>query len=48
MHPLHDYIAKQLAEKLKSRKVLVWYDMRREFAPFITEVRGANEQPAMP
>jgi hypothetical protein len=40
MHPLHDYIAKQLAEKLKSRKVLVWYDMRREFAPFIAEVRG--------
>jgi hypothetical protein len=40
MHPLHDYIAKQLAEKLKSRKVLVWYDLRREFAPFIAEVRG--------
>jgi PglZ domain len=40
MHPLHDYVVKQLAEKLKSRKVVVWYDMRREFAPFIAEVRG--------
>jgi hypothetical protein len=39
MHPLHDYIAKQLAEKLKTRKVVVWYDVRREFAPFIAEVR---------
>lgn len=40
MHPLHDYIAKQLAEKLKSRKIVVWYDARGEFAPFIQEVRG--------
>ena len=32
--------SKQLAEKLKSRKVVVWYDVRREFAPFIAEVRG--------
>ena len=40
MHPLHDYVAKQLAEKLKSKKLVVWYDARREFAPFIAEVRG--------
>ena len=40
MHPLHDYISKQLAEKLKARKVVVWYDVRREFAPFIAEMRG--------
>ena len=40
MHPLHDYVAKQLADKLKSRKVVVWYDVRGEFAPFIAEVRG--------
>jgi PglZ domain len=40
MHPLHDYIAKQLAEKLESKKVVVWYDARREFAPFVEEVRG--------
>jgi PglZ domain-containing protein len=40
MHPLHDYVLKQLAEKLKSRKIIVWYDVRREFAPFVAEVRG--------
>jgi hypothetical protein len=41
MHPLHDYVAKQLAEKLKARKLVVWYDARREFVPFIGEVRGS-------
>jgi len=41
MHPLHDYIARQIAEKLKSRKVVVWYDARREFAPFVAEMRGS-------
>lgn len=40
MHPLHDYVAKQLAEKLKSKKLIVWYDARGEFAPFIREIRG--------
>lgn len=40
MHPLHEYIAKQLAEKLKSKRLVAWYDVRREFAPFIDEVRG--------
>ena len=40
MHPLYEYIARQLAERLKARKVVVWYDVRREFAPFIAELRG--------
>lgn len=40
MHPLHEYVAKQLGEKLKTKKVVVWYDARSEFAPFIAEVRG--------
>ncbi len=40
MHPLYDYVAKQLAERLKSRKIVVWYDSRSEFLPFIGEVRG--------
>ncbi len=43
MHPLHDYVAKQLAEKLKSKKLVVWYDARREFAPFVGELRGASK-----
>ncbi|WFU25116.1 PglZ domain-containing protein [Bradyrhizobium sp. CB1717] len=40
MHPLNKYISKQLSEKLKARKVVVWYDPRREFAPFVAELRG--------
>ena len=40
MHALHDYIARQLAEKLRSRKIVVWYDARREFGPFVHEMRG--------
>lgn len=40
MHPLHDYVARQLAEKLKNRRVVVWYDPRAEFAGFVGEVRG--------
>jgi hypothetical protein len=41
MHTLHDYVAKQLADKIKERRVVVWYDERREFQPFVDEVRGA-------
>jgi hypothetical protein len=41
MHPLHDYFAKQLADKLSRRGVVVWYDPRREFAPFFDELRGS-------
>lgn len=40
MHPLHDYIAKQLAEKVKSSSVVVWYDERSEFSAFVRELRG--------
>lgn len=40
MHPLHDYVAKQLADKIKSGIVVVWYDELGEFQPFVNEVRG--------
>jgi hypothetical protein len=40
MHPLHEYISKQLVEKLKARKVVVWYDIPGEFGPFIAEIRS--------
>ena len=49
MHPLHDYVARQLAERLKSKKLVVWYDPRGEFAPFVLELRGgprADGEPA--
>ena len=48
MHPLHDYVAKQLAEKLKSKKLVVWYDARGEFVPFIAEVRGGARTSSEP
>ena len=40
MHPLYDYISSQLADKLKARKIVVWYDPRREFTPFVAELHG--------
>jgi hypothetical protein len=40
MHPLHEYVEKQLAERIKSRRVVIWYDTRAEFALFIAELRG--------
>lgn len=48
MHPLHDYVAKQLADKLKDRRVVVWYDERGEFRPFVDEVRGGPRAAAEP
>ena len=45
MHPLHDYVAKQLAGRLTARSVVVWFDPRREFAPFIDELRGGARTP---
>lgn len=45
MHPLHDYVAKQLAEKVKARQVVVWYDERGEFVPFVDELRGTHAAP---
>ncbi len=48
MHPLHDYVAKQLAEKLKDRRVVVWYDERGEFQPFVDEVRGGPRAASEP
>jgi hypothetical protein len=42
MHPLHDYIAGQLAEKVKARRIVVWYDPKAEFAAFAEELRGAS------
>jgi hypothetical protein len=39
MHPLHDYIARQLGERVNRRGIVVWYDPRGEFRPFIAEAR---------
>jgi hypothetical protein len=38
MHPLHDYIASQISERLKDRRVVVMYDKREELRPFFDEL----------
>ena len=40
MHPLHEYVARQVADRLKARRIVVWYDPRREFETFIGEARS--------
>jgi hypothetical protein len=37
-HPFHDYVASRLDELLRTRRVVVWYDPRREFEPFVDEL----------
>jgi hypothetical protein len=41
MHPLHDYIASQISERLKDRGVVVMYDKREELRPFFSELGGS-------
>lgn len=48
MHTLYEYVAKQLADKIKERGVVVWYDERREFQPFVDEVRGNARTASQP
>ena len=42
-HPFHEYLAARVADHLVQRRIVVWYDPRGEFTPFINELRG---QPA--
>jgi hypothetical protein len=44
-HLLHDYLAAQLNEHLSRRRVVVWYDPRREFASFVRELAGEDPVP---
>lgn len=41
MHPFHDHLARQLSDKLKKRRVVLWYDERLEFVDFIEELSAA-------
>jgi len=42
-HPFHAYLSKNLADLLRKRCVVVFYDPRREFTPFIDELKADNE-----
>ena len=48
MHPLHDYIAERLAERITARGIVVWYDPRGEFAAFVDELCGNGVSGATP
>ena len=43
MNALHEYISKQIIEHLMKRRVVVWYDSREEFRPYIRELRGGAD-----
>ena len=48
MHPLHDYIANQIGDRIKDRRVVVMYDRREELRPFFAEIadgRSASDAP---
>src|SRR5256885_1606852 len=38
MHPFHEYLDAQLTQKLKQRRVVVWYDPHRQFEPYVEEL----------
>ncbi len=38
MNPLPEYLHVQLADELRSRRVVVWYDAQREFETFVCEL----------
>lgn len=48
MHPLHDYIASQIGDKIKDRRVVVMYDERKDYAPFFDEILSAAEVGDLP
>lgn len=47
MHPLHDYIAGQIVGRLRTRGIVVWYDPRSEFRPFVEELLGEEADLSM-
>lgn len=42
-HPFHEYLSESLEEKLRSRRVVTFYDPKREFADYISELTGGVE-----
>jgi hypothetical protein len=44
-HPLHEYLAKNLGERLKKKRIVVWYDPPSAFSVFFDELPGARNRP---
>ncbi len=43
MTTFHDYLCDRLADKLAQARVVVWYDPRAEFAPFVATLPAVDE-----
>lgn len=48
VHPLHDYIAQNVADHLRNRRIVVWYDQTGAYLPFINEALGAPPASPLP
>lgn len=44
-HLLHEYIARQVASRLRDRRVVVWYDPHARFGAFLRELTAKPEMP---
>ena len=42
MHELHEHLTNIVAERLKNRRVVTWYDPRREFTAYVGELVRAD------
>lgn len=38
MNAFHEYLASTIAERLRARRIVVWYDPRREWSSFVDEL----------
>jgi PglZ domain len=47
-HILHDYVAQQLERHIADRRVVVWFDPRKEFGGFVAELGGAGASGLVP
>ena len=48
MNPLTEYFHLQLEESLRKRRVVVWYDAEREFAPFLATLEQTEADLGLP
>jgi hypothetical protein len=48
MNPLHEHLVAQLAERIKKRQVVVWYDPERLFTSFVAALCGNSSLPGVP
>lgn len=42
MNEFHKHMVRSMLDRLKKRRVVVWYDPRREFSPFVAELTGGS------